>query len=134
MLRRQRSWAEGILGNGIEWYLRLHGVLYGPKYHQLEDLDLPNGEHTNKHRASSSSLYSSNLTSQPTSMSLGMGVGVWIGSSPWVGANVVSSSQRGWEGDKTSFLLILVTLICLWEALPQQSPEMNGVAHGTYQP
>ena len=41
-----RSWAEGILANGIEWYLRFHGALYGPKYHQLEDFNLPNGERT----------------------------------------------------------------------------------------
>ena len=49
MLRRQkmRRWAEGILANGIEWYLRFHRVLYGPKDHQLEDFNLLNGECTN---------------------------------------------------------------------------------------
>ena len=49
MLRRLRmqSWAEGILANGTEWYLRFHRALYGAKYHQLEDLNLLNGECTN---------------------------------------------------------------------------------------
>jgi len=49
MLRRQkmRRWAEGILANGIEWYLRFHGALYRPKDHQLEDFNLLNGERTN---------------------------------------------------------------------------------------
>ena len=84
----------------------------------MEDLNLLiNGERTNKYGASSSSS-SSDPTSHPTSMSLDVGVGVWIWNGPWVGANVVSSSQGGWEGDGTSFLLILVCLVCLLGGTP----------------
>ena len=53
-------------------------------------------------------------------MSLGVGVGVLRGrgSSTWVGADVVSSLQGGWEGDETALLLILVYLVCLLGGTP----------------
>ncbi len=65
-------------------------------------------------------------------MSLGVGVGVLRGrgSGTWVGADVVSSSQGGGEGDKTALLqgggegdktallLVLVYLVCLLGGIP----------------
>jgi len=53
-------------------------------------------------------------------MSLGVGVGVLRGrgSGTWVGANVVSSLQGGWEGDEMALLLILVYLVCLLGGTP----------------
>jgi len=53
-------------------------------------------------------------------MSLGVGVGVLRGrgSGTWVGADVVSSLQGGWEGDEMALLLILVYLICLLGGTP----------------
>ena len=54
-------------------------------------------------------------------MSLGVGVGILRGrgSGTWVGANVVSSSQGGWEGDETAFSPILVCLVCLLGGSPK---------------
>ena len=54
-------------------------------------------------------------------MSLDVGVGILRrrGGSTWAGADVVSSSHGGWEGDITAGMLILVFLVCLLGGAPK---------------